>query len=69
MGPERDRWEMLTAATWALSISWKIYPVIYGVAIWAHLSKRHGLFAWHVWRFGLVSLATFAVVNGLLWSM
>ena len=69
VGVDKARWESLTAVTWALSISWKIYPVIYGVAIWAHLSKRHGLFGWPVWRFGLVALATFAAVNGVLWSM
>lgn len=69
VGVERARWETLTAATWALSISWKIYPVIYGVAIWARLSRRYGLFGWPIWRFALVALATFSLVNGLMWSM
>jgi phosphatidylinositol glycan class M len=65
----RGRYESLAAVAWAASVSWKIYPVIYGVAIWSSLSARHGLFGRSVWRFGLVSLATFVLFNGALWSM
>lgn len=65
----RRYWENLAAICWALSVSWKIYPIIYGVPSWAYLSQRYSLFGREVWRFGLVSLTSFIVINGALWSM
>jgi phosphatidylinositol glycan class M len=63
------RWEMAAAVMYALSVSWKIYPVVYATAIWAGLSKRYGWFGWGVWRFGLCVLGALVVINGVLWSM
>lgn len=66
---DRSRWEALAAMSWALSVSWKIYPVVYGVSIWVHLAQRYGAFGREVWRFGVVALAAFVGINSLLWSM
>lgn len=62
-------WEVAAALMYALSVSWKIYPVVYATAIWAGLSRRYGWFGWGVWRFGLVVLSGLVGINGVLWSM
>jgi len=54
---------------YALSVSYKIYPIIYVPTIWASLAGRHGWWGWGVWRFGLVTLGTLLGVNGALWSI
>jgi len=53
---------------WALAVSWKLYPIIYGVSIWAYLSKK-GWFGRDVWKFGFFALGIFTTLNGVLWSM
>lgn len=67
--PTKATWEILAAMSWAIGVSWKIYPIIYGISIWTHLSSRYGYFGWPVWRFGIVALTSFIVLNGALWSM
>ncbi|WWC60999.1 uncharacterized protein I303_103576 [Kwoniella dejecticola CBS 10117] len=58
------------AAIWlGISISWKIYPIIYVAAIWSHLSRKYGSFGRGVWKFGFATGLTLLVVNGLLWSI
>ncbi|WWC69321.1 uncharacterized protein I206_103259 [Kwoniella pini CBS 10737] len=58
------------AAMWlGISISWKIYPLIYVPAIWSLLSRKYGWFGKGVWRFGFVTGLTLLCVNGLLWSI
>ncbi|EIW69383.1 hypothetical protein TREMEDRAFT_30675 [Tremella mesenterica DSM 1558] len=53
----------------ALAVSYKIYPLIYVPTIWATLARRYGWFGWGVWRFGMVTLISMIIVNGLLWSI
>ncbi|ORX39963.1 PIG-M-domain-containing protein [Kockovaella imperatae] len=65
-----SRWEKVAALLYASSISWKIYPVIYAPAIWAHLAKRHrGWFASEIWLFGTWTLFSMLVINLPLWSI
>jgi phosphatidylinositol glycan class M len=68
-GSEEQKWEMGAAVMYALAVSWKIYPVIYAPAIWAHLAQKHGWLGREVWMFGLGALSTLVLVNGALWSM
>ena len=63
------KWELYAGLFYALAISWKIYPVIYAPAIWAHLSCHHGRFGWAIWRFGIVTLVCLLIVNVPLWAM
>lgn len=63
------RWEIYAGILYALSISYKIYPIIYVPAIWASLSERHGWFGQAVWRFGFVTVSGLILVNGALWLM
>jgi len=69
IGRIRATWESLAAVSWAGGISWKIYPIIYGITIWTHLSSKYGYFGWPVWRFGITALIAFVAINGALWSM
>ena len=62
-------WEIYAAILYALSISYKIYPVIYAPSIWVSLSRRHGWLRWDIWRFGMVTVVTMMIINGLLFSM
>lgn len=64
-----QRYADASAAIFALAISYKIYPVIYVPAIWHFLRRQHGLLGMGIWRFGIVTAATLAAVNGALWSM
>ena len=65
----RQGWEDRAAVCLALGASYKIYPVIYVPTIWASLSGTHGWLGLAVWRFGLVTLVTFVLINGALWLM
>ena len=62
-------WEICAAILFALSISYKIYPIIYAPAIWVSLSQRYGWLGWSVWRFGMVTVVTMIAINGVLFSM
>ena len=66
---QRRKWEGITALIYAAAISWKIYPIIYAPAIWAHLGRTHGWLGWGVWRFGLITLFGLLCINLPLWAM
>jgi phosphatidylinositol glycan class M len=53
---------------WAIAVGWKLYPLIYGPAVWVHLA-RNGWFGKDVWRFGMAAMGTLFCVNMILWSM
>ncbi|ORY24975.1 PIG-M-domain-containing protein [Naematelia encephala] len=59
----------LTAIAWAVSVAWKIYPIIYAPVLWGVLSRKSGWFGTRVWRFGVIALGTFIFLNGILWSI
>ena len=63
------RWETRAALLYVLAVSWKVYPIIYAPAIWAHLATTHGWRGRGIWHFGIITLSTFILVNGSLWSM
>lgn len=62
------KWENCAAFLYALSISYKIYPIIYAPAIWVSLRQRHGWIGRGVWRFGIVTAVALVLINGILWS-
>ncbi|WWC89927.1 uncharacterized protein L201_004856 [Kwoniella dendrophila CBS 6074] len=68
----------LAAFCLGLSISYKIYPIIYVPAIWSFLSRSstskiesndNSWFGKRIWKFGFVTALTLLLVNGLLWSI
>ncbi|WVQ71794.1 hypothetical protein IAR50_001336 [Cryptococcus sp. DSM 104548] len=65
----KGRGEGRAAVMLALAVSWKIYPATYILAIWKELAGRWGWFGLRVWRFGIIALASFVLINGALWSI
>jgi phosphatidylinositol glycan class M len=61
--------EAVAAILLALSMSYKIYPIIFVPAFWTFLKRDHGWFGWGVWRFGIITLMSFVGINFGLWSM
>lgn len=63
---------LVTAGSvWALSVHWKLYPIIFAASIWRFLSVKNGG-KWvtaSMIRFGLASAACMGVLTGVCWSM
>jgi phosphatidylinositol glycan class M len=59
------------AALWALSVHWKVYPIVYGASILVHLHKidQGQLITWNKVRFAMVSAGTFLTLTGICWAM
>jgi phosphatidylinositol glycan class M len=59
------------AALWALSVHWKVYPIIYGAPILIELHKadRGQIVTWSKVRFALVSAGTFSALSAFCFAM
>ena len=59
------------AALWALSVHWKVYPIIYGAPILVELLKadKGRLITWSKIRFALVSTGTFVGLGVACFAM
>ncbi|WVN86765.1 uncharacterized protein L203_101937 [Cryptococcus depauperatus CBS 7841] len=66
---DKGKGEARAAVMLALAVSWKIYPAIYIPTIWTKLASRWSWLHLRVWRFGFVAAASFALINGVLWSI
>jgi phosphatidylinositol glycan class M len=61
----------MAGGVWAVAVGWKLYPIIYGPAVWTFLARR-GRGGWlrrDVWTSALSAVGSFTVINGALWSM
>lgn len=68
-GSTGQGYEDAAAVAFALAISYKIYPIIYAPAFWAFLRHRHGLLGAGIWRFGIITAVSLAIINGALYAM
>lgn len=61
----------MAAAMWALSVHWKVYPVVYGAPILMELHKadRGEIITWRKVRFALVSAGTFSALSVVCFAM
>lgn len=59
---ERGQWDM-AAVVYALSVHFKIFPVIYGSSLLVTITTRPTLSFWRPLRFGVISLTAFMTLN------
>jgi phosphatidylinositol glycan class M len=59
------------AVLWALSVHWKVYPIVYGAPILIELHKadRGQMITWNKLRFALVSASTFSALSAFCFAM
>jgi phosphatidylinositol glycan class M len=59
------------AVLWALSVHWKVYPIVYGASILVELQKidTGRLITRTEMKFALVSAGTFLALSSLCWAM
>lgn len=59
------------AVLWALSVHWKVYPIIYGASILIALHKadRGQIVTWNKVHFALFSAGTFSALSAFCFAM